>query len=91
MTEGSLDALQVARDRNALLELGKSVPWSLNVQHKLYDRIVLSKIREKFGGRLRYMGSGGAACSLPVLQFFEDIGIPICEGYGLTETGTCYA
>ena len=34
----------------------------------------------------RFLGSGGAACSMPVLQFFEDIGIPICEGYGLTET-----
>jgi long-chain acyl-CoA synthetase len=32
------------------------------------------------------MGAGGAATSLPVLQFFEDIGIPIMEGYGLTET-----
>jgi long-chain acyl-CoA synthetase len=35
---------------------------------------------------LRYMGAGGAATSLTVLQFFEDIGIPILEGYGLTET-----
>jgi len=34
----------------------------------------------------RYMAAGGAATSLPVLQFFEDIGIPIMEGYGLTET-----
>lgn len=32
------------------------------------------------------MGAGGAATSLPVLQFFEDIGIPVIEGYGLTET-----
>jgi len=32
------------------------------------------------------MAAGGAATSLPVLHFFEDIGIPICEGYGLTET-----
>lgn len=35
---------------------------------------------------MRYMPSGGAGVSLPVLHFFEDIGIPICEGYGLTET-----
>ena len=35
---------------------------------------------------LRYMAAGGAATSLPVLQFFEDIGVPIMEGYGLTET-----
>ena len=34
----------------------------------------------------RYMAAGGAATSLPVLQFFEDIGVPIMEGYGLTET-----
>jgi long-subunit acyl-CoA synthetase (AMP-forming) len=34
----------------------------------------------------RHMAAGGAATSLPVLQFFEDIGIPIMEGYGLTET-----
>jgi acyl-CoA synthetase (AMP-forming)/AMP-acid ligase II len=32
------------------------------------------------------MAAGGASTSLPVLQFFEDIGIPIMEGYGLTET-----
>lgn len=35
---------------------------------------------------MRYMPSGGAGVSMPVLQFFEDIGIPIIEGYGLTET-----
>jgi acyl-CoA synthetase (AMP-forming)/AMP-acid ligase II len=34
----------------------------------------------------RYMGAGGASTGMPVLQFFEDIGVPICEGYGLTET-----
>jgi long-subunit acyl-CoA synthetase (AMP-forming) len=34
------------------------------------------------------MASGGAAASLDVLQFFEDIGIPIIEGYGLTEAAS---
>jgi long-chain acyl-CoA synthetase len=57
------------------------------VQHAVFDKIVFTKIREVFGGRLKFMGSGGAAVSVPVLQFFEDIGLPVCEGYGLTETG----
>jgi long-chain acyl-CoA synthetase len=60
----------------------------LGMQFNLADKIVLSKIREKIGKKLQYMPSGGAAVSLEVLQFFEDIGIPICEGYGLTETCT---
>ena len=34
----------------------------------------------------RFMLGGGAATSVPVMEFFEDIGVPICEGYGLTET-----
>jgi long-subunit acyl-CoA synthetase (AMP-forming) len=49
-------------------------------------QIVLSKIKARISPSLRYMPSGGAAVSLPVLHFFEDIGIPVCEGYGLTET-----
>jgi len=47
---------------------------------------VFSKIRERLGGNVRFMASGGAAVGQKVLEFFEDIGIPICEGYGLTET-----
>jgi acyl-CoA synthetase (AMP-forming)/AMP-acid ligase II len=47
---------------------------------------VYSKLRDVMGGQLTYLGSGGAAASPKVLQFFEDIGIPVLEGYGLTET-----
>jgi long-chain acyl-CoA synthetase len=79
-------ALSVARKRNNLLEHGKPVGALLDLQFKLADKIVFSKIRERLGGRLRCMASGGAATALPVVQFFEDIGIPIAEGYGLTET-----
>lgn len=51
-----------------------------------YDRLVLSKIRDRFGGNLLRGFSGGAACPVEVIGFMDSIGIPICEGYGLTET-----
>jgi long-chain acyl-CoA synthetase len=79
-------AFKVARKRNSLLEFDRSVPALLGLQHTIADKLVFSKIRERLGGRLHYMAAGGAATSLTVLQFFEDIGVPICEGYGLTET-----
>lgn len=79
-------ALSVSRERNVLLEMQQEPGFLLNFKHNIADKVVLSKIREKLGGRLRFMASGGAATSVKVLQFFEDVGIPVCEGYGLTET-----
>ena len=79
-------ALKISRQRNQLLEEGKSVSAWLNFKHKIVDKVVFSKIRDRLGGNIQLIISGGAATSLPVLHFFEDIGIPICEGYGLTET-----
>ena len=79
-------AISVARERNELLENHKPVSSWLALKHKIADKIVLSQIRARLGGRVRYMAAGGAATSVQVLRFFEDIGIPIVEGYGLTET-----
>lgn len=79
-------ALNIARERNRRLEFGESVGYLMEFEYKLMDKIVLSKIRERLGGNLKFFASGGAATSLPVIQFFEDIGVPVCEGYGLTET-----
>jgi len=42
---------------------------------------VFSKLRDRLGGNLRLIGGGGAAASLPVLHFFEDIGVSVTEGY----------
>lgn len=49
-------------------------------------QVVLSKIRDRFGGNLKVSFVGGAATSMEVLNFFENIDIKILEGYGLTET-----
>ena len=52
----------------------------------LADKLVFSKIRAKFGGRLKYAFSGGSALSKEVAEFIDALGITVYEGYGLTET-----
>lgn len=53
---------------------------------KLVDHLVFRKVRARVGGRLRIASSGGAALSREVSAFFDTIGIPVYDGYGLTET-----
>jgi long-chain acyl-CoA synthetase len=65
---------------------GKSVPPLLGVQHALFDRLVFSKIRDRFGGRVRFFISGAAALNRDIAEWFHAAGILILEGYGLTET-----
>lgn len=52
---------------------------------KIADAIVFKKIREKFGGRLMYSLSSSAALSPHIAEFFEDVGIPVYEAWGMTE------
>ena len=56
------------------------------IQYKALNGLVLSKIRDRFGGNLRHAFVAGAACPHEIVDFMDDIGIPVCEGYGLTET-----
>jgi long-chain acyl-CoA synthetase len=68
-----------------------NIPLALSLKHKLADKLVFGKIREKTGGRLRFFISGGAALPMYLGKFFEAIGIPIVEGYGLTESSPVIA
>lgn len=61
------------------------------LQHRVLDNMVLSKIRNKFGSRIKNGFVAGAACPTECIHFFDDVGIPICEGYGLTETSPIIA
>jgi long-chain acyl-CoA synthetase len=58
----------------------------LSSKYLMADKLVLRKIRGRLGGRLRIVGSGGAALPISIAQFFYGIGLTILEGYGLTET-----
>ncbi|MDP9444638.1 MAG: long-chain fatty acid--CoA ligase [Actinomycetota bacterium] len=65
---------------------GDPVPAKLAVQHRLADKLVFTKIRDRFGGQVRFFISGAAALNEDVAQWFYAAGILILEGYGLTET-----
>jgi long-chain acyl-CoA synthetase len=60
-------------------------PW-LTLQHLLADRLIFQKVREKFGGRLRFFASGSAPLAHELGEFFAAFGLTILEGYGLTES-----
>jgi len=64
---------------------GTRVPAVLSFQERLAERLVFAKVRDRLGGRLRVGISGAAPLSTDVMEFFHALGVPVIEGYGLTE------
>jgi long-chain acyl-CoA synthetase len=79
-------AVAVGRARSRARLAGRRPSLLTALQFPLADRLVLSKIRARTGGRLRYLVSGSAALPLAVAEFFHAVGLRLLEGYGLTET-----
>jgi long-chain acyl-CoA synthetase len=78
-------ALRVGYRVSALEQRGESIPAALALQHRLADKLVLSKVRDRLGGRLRVAISGGAPLAKEIIEFFHALGVLIVEAYGLTE------
>ncbi len=81
-------ALGVGSRTSRLRRAGRPVPMALQVQERIADRLVFSKVRERLGGRLRLGISGAAPLGIDVLEFFHSLGMLVIEGYGLTETSS---
>jgi long-chain acyl-CoA synthetase len=82
-------AIAVGKQRARLLLAERPLPLTLRLQYNLYERLIFRKLRGAiFGERIEFMASGAAPISTELLEFFYAIGLPIYEGYGLTETSS---
>jgi long-chain acyl-CoA synthetase len=84
-------SLSVAREYAELVLARKPVPALLKFKHSIASKLVFSKWQRAFGGKMRLLVSGGAALSEDLAYIYFGAGIPIVQGYGLTETSPVIA
>ena len=80
-------ALALGRKAWEYREAGRRVPTHIALPLALADRVLFAKVRERLGGRIRIAASGAAPLGRDLAEFFRAVGLPIVEGYGLTEAG----
>jgi len=78
-------ALKRARNVTLLLTSGKGLPFYVRLLRRLFDIAVYKKIRASMGGKVRLLISGGAALDKDIAETLYGCGLPVMEGYGLTE------
>ena len=81
-------SFSVGRRVSGLRQQGRPLPRRLALQHRLADRLVYAKVKQRFGGRLRIGISGGAPLAKEIGELFHALDILILEGWGLTECTT---
>jgi len=81
-------ALGVGREASRLHQEGRGLPGVLAAKHRLADRLVFAKVKDRLGGRIRVCVSGGAPLAKEIIEFFHTLDILVLEGYGLTECTT---
>ncbi len=79
-------AFAVGRKVAAHRRAGRSAPLPMKLAHSVFDRLVFAKIRDVFGGRIRFFVSGSAPLNRDIAEWFDAAGLLILEGYGLTES-----
>jgi long-chain acyl-CoA synthetase len=79
-------AMEVGQEWADVINQGGKPGWALSIKHKIADALVLSKWRAAMGGRIKYFVSGGAALAPELAKIFYAAGMPILQGYGLTES-----
>ena len=79
-------AVKVGKQYAPFLLEGRTQPLGLRLKHALADRLICSRVREQLGGRVYILISGAAPLSKDLGEFFFALGLPVYEGYGLTET-----
>jgi long-chain acyl-CoA synthetase len=86
-----LSSIETGKEFREVHEAGKKPSLILGIKKSIAEKLVFSKIKEKTGGRLKFMLSGGAALPKNVGEFFGNLGIKVLEGFGLTETSPVMA
>ena len=79
-------AFALGHDVAAAGREGRAIGWWTRFKHRVADRLVLRKVRQKLGGHVKYVVSGGAPLAPHLSEWFHACGLLVVEGYGLTET-----